>query len=159
MGAPTGQARDTRIHGLIAWAIVLFVFGWTFATLLMATVGRAMHATSIHPGMIAFERTAILSGLTIVAAWAARFEVLSPGKRLANVLMVGIAMKLLWDDLRVGTPTTMFLSFACVGAAMIVATRLKKNAVEPQRGSDVPSESEPRLAARGNESGEGVVKT
>jgi hypothetical protein len=43
--------------------------------------------------------------------------------------MIVLAMKLLWDDLRVGTPVTMFLSFASVGIAMILATKLRKSAV------------------------------
>ena len=99
--------------------------------MLMAVVGGALHGTEANGGMVAFERTAILSGLTIVAAWVARYAALSPGRRLANILMVALAMKLLWDDLRAGTPLTMFLSFACVGLALIVATKLRKSAVVP----------------------------
>lgn len=115
----------------LAKLLILFVLGWTFATLLMALVGRLLHGTTPDAGLVAFERTAILSGLTIAAALVARYATLSPGKSLANILMVALAMKLLWDDLRVGTPLTMFLSFACVGAALILATKLRKRAVEP----------------------------
>jgi hypothetical protein len=118
-------------YGIWAFAkvTILLVFTWTGATLVMAILGGAIHGASPDAGMIAFERTAILSGLTILAAFVARYAPLSPGKRLANILMIVLAMKLLWDDLRVGTPVTMFLSFASVGIAMILATKLRKSAV------------------------------
>ncbi len=109
---------------------ILLVFGWTCSTLLMAALGSALHGTDINAGIVAFERTAILSGLTIAAAWVARYRFLAPGRQAANILMIVLAMKLLWDDLRVGNPATMFLSFACVGTAMILATKLRKGAVE-----------------------------
>lgn len=110
---------------------ILAVLTWTGATMLMALLGGILHGTASSAPMISFERTAILSGLTIAAAFVARWATLSPGRTLASALMVALAMKLLWDDLRVGTPLTMFLSFACVGAALILATKLRKSAVTP----------------------------
>jgi hypothetical protein len=107
---------------------ILAVFTWTGATMLMAMLGTVLHGTTPSAAMVSFERTAVLSGLTIGAAFVARWPTLSPGRTLASVLMVSLAMKLLWDDLRVGTPLTMFLSFACVGVALILATKLRKSA-------------------------------
>lgn len=116
-----------------AKALILTVLAWASATMLMALVGRALHGETPDAALVSFERTAILSGLTIVAALVARHATLSPGRTVANILMVALAMKLLWDDLRAGTALTMFLSFACVGLALIVATKLKKRS-----GSLVP---------------------
>ena len=108
--------------------VIILVFGWTAATLMMGIVGASIHASASAQGMVAFERTAILSMFTVVAAWMARYPLLSPGRWVANILMIGLALKLLWDDLRFGTPLTMFLSLACVGIAMILAQRLKGSA-------------------------------
>jgi hypothetical protein len=113
--------------------VIILVFGWTAATILMGILGQSIHASAPHQGMVAFERTAILSIFTVVAAWMARYPRLSPGRWVANILMIGLALKLLWDDLRFGTPLTMFLSLACVGIAMIVAQRLKGAATPAPR--------------------------
>jgi len=115
----------------LAKLMILIVVTWAGATMTMALVGVVTQASESNAAMVAFERTLILSGLTVGAALVARFPVLSPGRRLATILMVVLAMKLIWDDLRTGTPLTMFLSFACVGVALIVATKLRKQAVEP----------------------------
>jgi hypothetical protein len=40
--------------------------------------------------MVAFERTAVLSTFTIVAAWMARYPRLSPGRTVANILMLSV---------------------------------------------------------------------
>ncbi|MFN2238415.1 MAG: hypothetical protein ABR524_03395 [Thermoanaerobaculia bacterium] len=121
--------------------VIMIVFGWTAATILMGILGSSIHASTPHQGMVAFERTAILSIFTVLAAWMARYPRLSPGRWVANILMIGLAMKLLWDDLRFGTPLTMFLSLACVGIAMIVAQRLKGAA------APIPGEERERSGA------------
>ena len=115
--------------------VIILVFGWTAATILMGVLGQSIHASTPDQGMVAFERTAILSIFTVVAAWMARYPLLSPGRWVANILMIALALKLLWDDLRFGTPLTMFLSLACVGIAMILAQRLK-GAAAPIPGED-----------------------
>jgi positive regulator of sigma E activity len=41
-------------------------------------------------------------------------------------LLVLIAPKMLFEDLRQGTPISLFVGFACYGIALIVAPRLRR---------------------------------
>ncbi len=115
----------------IAKLAILAVLGWNLATVIMSVIGSAFLGSAPDAAVVSVVRTAVLSGLTILTAWLARFPALSPARHLANILLVVLAMKLIWDDLRVGNPLSMFLSFACVGVAMILATRFRRKAVLP----------------------------
>ncbi len=116
-----------------AKVMILAELGWITATLLVNASGLLLLG-SVPPdaAMVAILRTAVLSILTAATAWASRFTTLSPSRLLTNPLMIILGMKLLWEDVRAGRPATLFISFAIVGAALILAPRLRRRATLPE---------------------------
>ncbi|MBI2212533.1 MAG: hypothetical protein HYU52_02715 [Acidobacteria bacterium] len=117
-----------------SWAklILLVEGGWAVATVAMLGIGLLVStAAGEDAGSIAVVRTALLSLLTIGAAWASRYERFSPGRWVASGMIVVLIMKLIWDDFRNGRASTLFISLAIVGIALIVAPRLGRKASVP----------------------------
>jgi hypothetical protein len=119
-----------------AKVLILAELGWIGATLFMSLAGHLfLSGSGNDAAVIAVVRTAVLAALTILTAWASRYPRLSAGRLLCNPLMVILAVKLMWDDFRVGRPGTLFLSLAIVGAALILTPRLRR-AANPPLSSD-----------------------
>ncbi|MFA6956044.1 MAG: hypothetical protein WC538_09255 [Thermoanaerobaculia bacterium] len=115
-----------------AKTILLVEAGWAVATLVMCFVGLfAVSAAGADAPAVAVVRTTVLSLLTIGSAWASRYERFSPGRWIASGMIVVLIMKLIWDDFRNGRASTLFISLAIVGVALIVAPRLGKKANPP----------------------------
>jgi hypothetical protein len=98
--------------------------GWTFDVL-----GRG---SAVSPAWAAAIRTAILSlGAIILAALGSRRHLRELTWLVYPVLVV-TGVKLLFEDLRHGQPLALFVSFAFLGVALIVAPRLlRKRAPSP----------------------------
>lgn len=114
-----------------SWAklILLVETGWGVATLAMCLVGLvALDVLRADAGAVAVIRTAVLALLTVAAAWASRYPRFAPGRAIAGGMIVVLVMKLIWDDFRNGRASTLFISLAIVGVALIVAPRLGKKA-------------------------------
>jgi len=91
---------------------------------------------SADPGALAAVRTGVLSALAIVLAWCGRrFPVLEL-RWLVYPLLIITALKFLFEDLAVGRPLTLFLGFMCYGITLMLAPRLLKGSVPPDRGHD-----------------------
>jgi hypothetical protein len=126
------ERRGTFELWTAAKVILLAELGWITATLLVNTAGLLFPHTLTDPALVAILRTAVLAALTVAAAWSSRFPTLSPARLLVNPMMVVLGMKLLWEDVRAGRPATLFLSFAIVGAALILTPQLRRRATLPQ---------------------------
>lgn len=123
-----------------AKVMILAELGWIGATLFMSVTGLLfLNDPGSDPAVIAVTRTAVLAGLTILTAWASRFPTLSPARLLCNPLMVMLALKLMWEDFRVGRPGTLFISLAIVGIALILTPRLRRAASPPQSAGSAAS--------------------
>jgi len=123
-----------------AKVMILGELGWIAATLMVSAIGPAiLHGAAPDPALVAVVRTAVISGLTILTAWATRFPTLSPGRHLCNALMGALVMKLLWEDFRVGRPATLVVSLALVGAALILTPALRRRASAPLPGAPAPA--------------------
>lgn len=123
-----------------SWAklVLLVEAGWGLATLAMCLVGLlAVEFARADAAAIAVIRTAVLSLLTIGAAWAARYPRFAPGRWIASGMIVVLVMKLIWDDFRNGRASTLFISLAIVGVALIIAPRLGRKANPLLSGVDV----------------------
>ena len=97
--------------------------GWTFDVL-----GRG---SSVSPAWAAAIRTAILSlGAIILAALGSRRHLRELTWLVYPVLVV-TGVKLLFEDLRHGKPLALFVSFAFLGVALIVAPRLLRKSPKP----------------------------
>ena len=111
-----------------AKVIILGELGWAGATLLLSAFAGALPDAAV----LAVIRTSVLGGLTVLTAWASRYPTLSPGRFLTTPLLVVLAMKLVWEDIRVGRPATLFISFAIVGIVLILTQRFRRRAFPPQ---------------------------
>jgi len=128
-GRCAGSERERRIAGLSRLAVVAIVVwvsgGLLIATLIQVLAGRGVAAT---PGVVATTRTVILAGASIGLAWAARFERLREWGWLVYPILLGIALKLLFEDLRASSAATLFIAFAAYGVALAFAPRLLRGA-------------------------------
>lgn len=116
-----------------AKVMILAELGWITATLMVSAAGL-LYLKSVPPdaAFVSVLRTAVLAALTVATAWASRFTTLSPARLLGNPLLIVLGMKLLWEDIPVGRPATLFISFAIVGAALILTPRLRRRATLPR---------------------------
>lgn len=110
-----------------AKVLILAELGWAGATLLLSAFVALPDAA-----VLAVIRTAVLGGLAVLTAWASRYPTLSPGRFLTTPLLVALALKLVWEDIRVGRPATLFVSFAIVGIVLILTQRFRRRALPPQ---------------------------
>lgn len=116
-----------------AKVMILVELGWIAATLIVSAAGLLfLQSVPTDPATVAILRTAVMAALTVATAWASRFATLSPSRLLVNPLMIILGMKLLWEDVRVGRPATLFISFAIVGAALSITPRFRRKATLPQ---------------------------
>lgn len=116
----------------VAKVIILAELGWAVATLFMSAIGLRWLGAAPDPAVVAVIRTAILGGLTVITAWVSRYPTLSPGRFLTTPLLVLLASKLLWEDIRTGRPATLFISFAIVGVVLILTPRFRRHALAPE---------------------------
>ncbi|WP_026852586.1 hypothetical protein [Geothrix fermentans] len=79
-------------------------------------------------GGLALARTLVLSTLTIALAWLGRRLPVLELRWVVYPLLAVTTLKVLFEDLAVGRPLTLFLAFMGFGATLILAPRLLRNA-------------------------------
>ena len=89
-------------------------------------IGRGAGLGAQDPGVLATVRTALLSGLAVLAAWLHRPGAFSSIGTLAYPLLAVIGIKLAVTDLRVSTAATLFVALACYGVALVIVPRLHR---------------------------------
>jgi hypothetical protein len=75
---------------------------------------------------LAATRTGVLSVAAVLLAGAAHHRRLALARLLVYPVLILGAVKLTIEDLRLGTPLTLFIAFALYGGALIIAPRLRK---------------------------------
>jgi hypothetical protein len=75
---------------------------------------------------LAATRTGVLSVAAVLLAGAAHHGRLALARHLVYPVLILGAIKLTIEDLRLGTPLTLFVAFALYGGALIIAPRLRK---------------------------------
>lgn len=80
------------------------------------------------PGRTASVRSAVLAAASVLLASCRRFPTLSPLARLATPVLAFAALKLLFEDLPHGRPSTLVGTFVLYGAALIVVPRILRSA-------------------------------
>jgi hypothetical protein len=93
------------------------------AGVLTLAMGRAAGWEHADAGVLATARTAVLSGLAVLAAWLHRPGPFSSIGVLAYPLLAAIGIKLVLMDLRVSTAATLFIALACYGVALVLVPR------------------------------------
>ncbi|MEO8054793.1 MAG: hypothetical protein ABI768_06550 [Acidobacteriota bacterium] len=79
--------------------------------------------TSTAPGL-ALARTALLCAAALAAAWTSRWPRLKTLALLSLPILAAAGLKLLVEDLRAGSPATLFAAFALCGATLLLVPRL-----------------------------------
>jgi hypothetical protein len=108
---------------LLAW-LVLAGAGSLLATALIAGLGQT--APGSADALAAAVRTVVLALTTVLLSALGRTSDIAELSWFVNPLLVATGLKLLLEDLRRGTPISLFLGFACFGAALILAPRLRR---------------------------------
>jgi hypothetical protein len=112
-----------------AKTMLLAELGWIGAALVMSAIGfLTLNAAEPDAAVVGVARTSVLAVLTVLAAWASRYARFTPARRLSEVLMAILVVKLLWEDFRLGRPATLFISLAIAGVTLILASQLRKRA-------------------------------
>jgi len=98
------------------------------AGLITLVLGHGMGLGADNAGVLATMRTALLSGLAVLAAWLHRPGAFSSVGTLAYPLLAAIGLKLALTDLRVSTAATLFIALACYGVALVLVPRIRRAA-------------------------------
>ena len=79
------------------------------------------------PGLTASVRSAVLAAASVLLASCRRLPTLSPLARLAYPVLAFSALKLLFEDLPHGRPSTLVATFVLYGAALMIVPRLLRS--------------------------------
>ena len=119
---PRPFASDTP-----AIVIGLLALAGTAGAVTLVT-GRAAGWSAADAGLLATARTALLSGLAVLAAWLHRPGRFSSIGTIAYPLLAAIGIKLVLSDLRDSSAATLFIALACYGAALVLVPRMHRAA-------------------------------
>jgi len=110
---------------LVVATILVGVGGGVLISSLVAVLSvRGAVAT---PGMVATTRTVVLALASIALAWSARFDRLREWGWLVYPVLLGTALKLVVEDLRVSPASVLFIALAAYGIALALAPRLLRS--------------------------------
>jgi hypothetical protein len=122
-------SADRRWPTLLPHACVAAILCWSLAGLaargLEASLGAAPGFPP-DPAVVGVLRTAVLAALAATLAWTGRRWNRSELIWLLYPTLVAGGIKLVLEDLRHGRPSTLFLSLALYGGALIAAPRLAR---------------------------------
>lgn len=97
--------------------------GWCAA--IFGAIARLLPLLATEPGA-AVSRTLLFSAFAVGLALVARSGAVADVKCLVNPFLAVIAIKLLVEDFRYGTPATLFVSLAAYGGALVLAARFRR---------------------------------
>jgi hypothetical protein len=117
----TGWQRLPR--GIVA-ALVVIGAGSLLVNAIVAGLGAQISGPPA--AILAAVRTTVLAIAAVAIAAGSRNAHLSELGWFVNPLLVLAGLKLLAEDLRRGTPASLFLGFGCFGVALIAAPRLRR---------------------------------
>jgi hypothetical protein len=112
---------------LLAWrrpGVATLTFAFIGAAALLAHLGARELGEA--PALLATVRTALLAAGAVGLALLSR--AVPAAAHLVYPALALAAAKLLWEDFRVGVAATLFIDFALVGVALIVAPRVRAGA-------------------------------
>jgi len=100
----------------------------------LSALGPEPAASESHAVLLATIRSAVIALTAIALAWASRRFDLDELRWVVPVLLAVGAAKLLWEDLRMGEPLSLFAGMAVYGGALIAIPRLLRSG--PTRPKD-----------------------
>jgi hypothetical protein len=111
--------------------VLLAALVWCASGLVVALVASLLPWTrepGVDAGVLATVRTGVLAIAALALGWMGRLDRLFEARLLVYPVLVVGGIKLVVDDFSHGRPTTLFLSLALLGTALIVAPRLARRA-------------------------------
>jgi hypothetical protein len=122
------RGRPADFDRRLPQAITAALATWTLGGSLTAALATALPSAAADPAVAATFRTAVLSGIVLgLAAAARRWALPELGWLVYPLLAIG-GFGLVTEDLARGRPATQFLSLALYGGTLIVAPRQSKRA-------------------------------
>jgi len=120
----TVRARVERVPRLVLLATLAFgaagvAIGWA------APVFAGIPGHGAAAGEVATVRTALFVAATLTLAWLGRRVGWSDAGALVYPALAAIGVKLVLEDVLRSRPATLFVAFACYGAALILVPRLR----------------------------------
>jgi hypothetical protein len=129
-GVVSGSAERVPRAVLLA-VLAISAAGVAIAWIVPAVAGTPGAGAS--PGAVATIRTAALVSGAVLLAWLGRAESWPEARWLAYPVLAMVGLKILLEDLPRSRPATLFVAFACYGAALIVVPRFRRR--EPPSAS------------------------
>ncbi|MEW5982932.1 MAG: hypothetical protein AB1806_11260 [Acidobacteriota bacterium] len=111
--------------------IVVFAFGLAAAGVDAIAWALGFGTGTPRMGLLATDRTAVLSVLALLTAWTSRWPRLAISGTLVYPVLIFTGLRLIVEDLRHSAPSTLFVAFGFYGAALIIAPRLKRERALP----------------------------
>jgi hypothetical protein len=125
----TTRRKDPSWFALLPQAILAGLLAWICAgmgTMWLAGGLARAPGPDADFAYLATSRTAILCTLAVLMAWSARKYSLRELGWLVYPLLVGEGMRLLLEDIRYGRPSTLFVTLALYGGALIATSSLMR---------------------------------
>ena len=119
---PQGSGLRYVFPRVGAFALLSLLFGGV----IVMTVVEASFGSEPDPALVALLRMALVAATAIGFAWLSRRDRFADLALLVYPILALGAMKLLAEDLRVGRPVTLFITFALCGGVLIVMPRLRR---------------------------------
>jgi hypothetical protein len=114
--------RYSRLPKVVIVVTLLLGAGGALIGLLVPMVAGQPGAGA-DPAIVAAIRTVVLGAAVFLLAWAGGRDVFAEGRWLMYVVLLLAGVKLLVEDFVSGRPSTLVLSLAVFGAALIIAPR------------------------------------
>jgi hypothetical protein len=115
-----GLLPRTVLAGFLVW-----IFAGLFILWLSAGLANAP-GSDMDMAMLSTSRTLVLSCMAVMMALAARRYSLREMGWLVYPLLVGQGLRVLLEDIRYGSPSTLFLTLGLYGGALVATSRLMR---------------------------------
>jgi hypothetical protein len=121
------KCRDSGGGGVRAsLLVVLALTTAAVAGIAIVAISAAMQLASA-PQLLSLVRTLALAAIAVAAAASARLPLFRDAALLVTPILAIGGLKLIFEDFRIGAASTLFVSLAAYGIALIVAPRMKRH--------------------------------
>lgn len=118
--------RELQARAIVPRTVLLVLLVILLGGLLVEGASRAFSLDA--PAVLAMLRTSVVSLAAIALAFAARHPRMRAATTLIYPILLLGGIRITIEDLRVGTPGTLFVSFVLYGTALLLAPRLRRAA-------------------------------
>ncbi len=137
--------RYARAPKLVV-AVLLLLGAGGLAIALAVPVAAGRPGAGADPAIVAGLRTLVLAGAALLLAWLGGRGHFQEGRWLTYVVLVIGGLKLLLNDFVAGRPSTLFISLAVYGAALILAPKWVRRAKATPAAAPAPPPAPTPLA-------------